>query len=85
MNVAVLSCHKNSSIEWLVRLLGAGPKPDKPHVMKTQSIVMMGADKYFVVTDPLELRGLMIDTYMKAPDYFTLEDEAKSRLQHSRF
>lgn len=80
MNVAVLSCNKSGTIDWLTRLLRDPNNPNKPNVVMSQGIVLMGGDKYFVITEETQIRGLEIDAYMKSPNYWTLEDTVKSRI-----
>jgi hypothetical protein len=38
-------------------------------------------DNKFIIVDTIEhVRGIHADKYIKAPDYWTLEDEVKSRI-----
>jgi hypothetical protein len=76
--IAVLSSNFAATLMWMERFsslnikeINIGNRTAKDHE----------GNVYLVVTEPEQVRGYLFTDYIKAPDYFTLEDVVKSQIR----
>lgn len=76
MKIAVLSSHIKQTIDWL-------KKEYKIKSFNTDTNVMTDYDghSYHIISRPEHIYGHMFNQYIKAPDFYTLEDLVKAQVR----
>lgn len=76
MRIAVLSCNFHETLNWLMTT------NDKSQVKLSRSLVISEkGDEYFIISTIEQAHEMEFNKYIKAPDYYTLEDVVKTRVR----
>lgn len=74
MIIGVLSCRYQETMDYIVKELKL--KVDMGHGRAFAE----NGNIYYIIDNPQQAYGLKLDGYIKAPNYYTLEDIVKSRI-----
>jgi hypothetical protein len=79
--IAVLSSNYISTLEWLLNVyLKNIPKTDLS-INQSRGTITTKNNRYIIVSTNEQIYGLEINDIIKAPNYSSLEDVAKSRIR----
>ena len=75
--VAVLSSNLEASLVWLKDQFKC-----KRFLATSRIFISEDDTRYFIVSISEHIKGMEFDNYIKAPDYYSLEDDLKSRIRN---
>lgn len=78
--IAVLSCNYNDTWNWLIQT-HIGRDKVKQANQRTASIIDINDNEYYIITDASQARGMEFQSYIKSPNFYTLEDTIKERIR----
>mgnify|MGYP003575711464 CR=1 FL=1 len=74
--IAILSCNIHATWKWASKTFEI-----QTDNMAHRTFTTMDGKEYIIVVFPEHARGMLFESYLKAPDYETLEDLIKTRLR----
>jgi hypothetical protein len=77
--IAVLSCRFGATVEWLMNTKRLEIISKSGRIMTDEF-----GKKYMIITNEQQAYGIYFESYIRAPDFYTLEDVVKTRILPSK-